>query len=52
MVDLRDKMTSISLYGVVTDINREADAAEVVFSVRIEDTTGGIWAKLHFVNFW
>ncbi|XP_058212651.1 uncharacterized protein LOC131324629 [Rhododendron vialii] len=52
VVDLRDKMTSISLYGVVTDINREADAAEVVFSLRIEDTTGAIWAKLHFVNFW
>lgn len=52
MVDLRDKMTSISLYGVVTDINQEADAAEVVFSLRIEDTTGAIWAKLHFVNFW
>lgn len=52
MVDLRDKMTSISLYGVVTNIIREADTAEAVFSLRIEDTTGAIWAKLHFMNFW
>ncbi|XP_057471952.1 uncharacterized protein LOC130760587 [Actinidia eriantha] len=52
VVDLRDKMTSISLYGVVKDIIREIDTAEAIFSLRIEDTTGAIWAKLHFVNFW
>ncbi|KAL6990071.1 hypothetical protein U1Q18_015820 [Sarracenia purpurea var. burkii] len=54
VVDLRDKMTSISLYGVVTDIIREIDASEseVIFSLRIEDATGAIWAKMHFVNLW
>ncbi|KAI3469287.1 hypothetical protein Pfo_025950 [Paulownia fortunei] len=48
VVDLRDKMTGISLYGNVTDIR----AAEGMFSLRIEDSTGAIWAKLHFVRSW
>uniref|UniRef100_A0A5B7C8V5 Nucleic acid-binding proteins superfamily n=1 Tax=Davidia involucrata TaxID=16924 RepID=A0A5B7C8V5_DAVIN len=52
VIDLRDKMTSISLYGVVTDIIRERNTTESIFSLRIEDTTGAIWAKLHFVGSW
>ncbi|GFQ01767.1 hypothetical protein PHJA_002320600 [Phtheirospermum japonicum] len=48
VVDLRDKMTGISLYGTVTGIT----AAEGMFSLRIEDTTGAIWVKLHFVKSW
>ncbi|KAL3626604.1 hypothetical protein CASFOL_030153 [Castilleja foliolosa] len=48
VVDLRDKMTGISLYGNVTGIT----AAEGMFSLRIEDTTGVIWVKLHFVKSW
>ncbi|KAF5941539.1 hypothetical protein HYC85_019181 [Camellia sinensis] len=52
VIDLRDKMTGISLYGVITDIIREVDTAEVIFSLRIEDTTGAIRAKLHFTNSW
>uniref|UniRef100_A0A6N2MYV5 PPIase cyclophilin-type domain-containing protein n=1 Tax=Salix viminalis TaxID=40686 RepID=A0A6N2MYV5_SALVM len=52
VTDLRDKMTSISLYGVVADIFRERKAAEVIFSLKIEDTTGAIWAKLHFARSW
>lgn len=48
VVDLRDKMTGISLYGIVTDIR----VSEGIFSLRIEDTTGAIWAKLHFVASW
>ena len=52
VTDLRDKMTSISLYGVVVDIFRERKAAEVIFSLKIEDTTGAIWAKLHFARSW
>ncbi|XP_021290535.1 uncharacterized protein LOC110421296 [Herrania umbratica] len=52
VVDLRDKMTGISLYGVVTDIFRETNTAEVIFSLKIEDVTGGIWAKLHFSQSW
>ncbi|THG18194.1 hypothetical protein TEA_017138 [Camellia sinensis var. sinensis] len=50
VIDLHDKMTGISLYGVVTDIIREVDTAEAIFSLRIEDTTGAIRAKLHFTN--
>ncbi|KAK9287661.1 hypothetical protein L1049_016098 [Liquidambar formosana] len=52
VIDLRDKMTSISLYGVVTDIFRERNTTEAIFSLRIEDTTGAIWAKLHFSRSW
>ncbi|KAK6161013.1 hypothetical protein DH2020_004394 [Rehmannia glutinosa] len=48
VVDLRDKMTGISLYGNVTGIR----AADGMFSLKIEDTTGAIWAKLHFVKSW
>ncbi|KAL6522893.1 hypothetical protein OROHE_016740 [Orobanche hederae] len=48
VVDLRDKMTGISLYGNVTGIR----AAGGMFSLNIEDTTGAIWVKLHFVISW
>ncbi|KAJ9181808.1 hypothetical protein P3X46_005862 [Hevea brasiliensis] len=52
VIDLRDKMTSISLYGIVTDIFRERNTTKVIFSLKIEDTTGAIWAKLHFARSW
>lgn len=52
VVDLRDKMTGICLYGVVTDIFREKNAQEVVYSLRFEDNTGAIWGKLHFDKSW
>ncbi|KAF5465102.1 hypothetical protein F2P56_015134 [Juglans regia] len=52
VIDLHDKMTGISLYGVVTDIIKEKHAAEALFSLRIEDTTGAIWVTLHFAKFW
>ncbi|OWM88058.1 hypothetical protein CDL15_Pgr016631 [Punica granatum] len=50
--DLRDKMTGISLYAVVTDIHRDGSYSDVVFSLRLEDTTGAIWARLYFAKFW
>ncbi|KAL2464250.1 Nucleic acid-binding proteins superfamily [Forsythia ovata] len=49
VVDLRDKMTSISLYGIVTDIKSLSEAS---ICLKIEDTTGAIWARLHFVSSW
>lgn len=52
VIDLRDKMTSISLYGVVTDIVCERNTLEAIFALRIEDATGSIWAKLHFATSW
>jgi hypothetical protein len=52
VTDLHDKMTSVSLYGVVTDIFRERNTPEVIFSLKIEDATGAIWAKLHFARSW
>ncbi|KAD5507830.1 hypothetical protein E3N88_15533 [Mikania micrantha] len=51
VADLRDKMSNISIYGVITDIKR-TNNQEFSLSLRIEDPTGGIWAKLNFVNFW
>lgn len=41
-------MMGISLYAIVTDIR----ASKGMFSLRIEDTTGAIWAKLHFLKSW
>lgn len=52
VTDLRDKMTGISLYGTVTDIKRGQNFSRTTFSMRIKETTGSIWAKLHFVNSW
>lgn len=52
MIDLQDKMTGISLYGIVVDIASERNTTEAVFSMRIEDNTGEILAKLHFVRSW
>ena len=52
MVDLQDKMTGISLYGIIIDIVNERNTTEAVFSMRIEDNTGQISAKLHFVRSW
>ncbi|KAK9063115.1 hypothetical protein SSX86_016985 [Deinandra increscens subsp. villosa] len=51
VADLREKMCNISIYGVITDMNR-TNNQESTFSLRIEDPTGGIWAKLHFVKSW
>ncbi|GJW02472.1 nucleic acid-binding, OB-fold protein, partial [Tanacetum coccineum] len=51
VADFRDKMTCISIYGVVTDI-KKTNNQESTFSLRIEDITGGIWAKLHFSKSW
>ncbi|KAF6170943.1 hypothetical protein GIB67_014760 [Kingdonia uniflora] len=52
VTDLRDKMTSISLYGIVVDIFRQKDILGTVFILKLEDTTGAIIAKLHFVKSW
>ncbi|XAR49693.1 hypothetical protein NMG60_11032964 [Bertholletia excelsa] len=52
VMDLHDKMTGITLYGVVIDIIRDVDSEETIFSLRIEDTTGAVWAKLHFTKSW
>lgn len=49
--DLRDKMTSISIYGTVTDI-KTTNNQESIFLLRIQDPTGEIWANLHFLKSW
>ncbi|KAK1293140.1 hypothetical protein QJS10_CPB17g01057 [Acorus calamus] len=52
VADLHNKMTGISLYGVVTKIYRERHTNDTVFSLTIEDTTGAIVVKLHFIRSW
>ncbi|ESQ48230.1 hypothetical protein EUTSA_v10020210mg [Eutrema salsugineum] len=52
ITEIRDKTTGISLYGVVTDIFHDPNATRVVFCLKIEDTTGAIWARLHFNSYW
>lgn len=52
VIDLQDKMTGISLYGIISEIVNERNATEAVFSMRIEDKTGEILAKLHFARSW
>uniref|UniRef100_A0A1J3JTQ1 Nucleic acid-binding proteins superfamily n=1 Tax=Noccaea caerulescens TaxID=107243 RepID=A0A1J3JTQ1_NOCCA len=52
ITDIRDKTTGISLYGVVTDILSDPNASGVVFSLKVEDATGAIWAKLQFTSNW
>lgn len=45
-------MTGVSVYGVVRYVHREANSLETIFRVKLEDTTGAIVAKLHFVRSW
>ncbi|WCJ23320.1 Nucleic acid-binding proteins superfamily [Euphorbia peplus] len=52
VADLHEKMTGISLYGIVTDIFCERSPTKVVFILNIEDSTGAIRAKLHFTRSW
>ena len=52
VVDLHDKMTGLSLYGVVTDIVHERNTARTTFSLKLKDITGTIWIKLYFVGLW
>ncbi|XP_072995773.1 uncharacterized protein [Typha latifolia] len=52
VIDLRDKMTGVSLYVTVTNIFRQEKMLDTVFCVAIEDLTGVAVAKLHFVESW
>ncbi|XP_009786208.1 uncharacterized protein [Nicotiana sylvestris] len=49
VIDLREKMTGVSLYGIVADIR---STQEPVFSVKIQDVTGAVWVRLHFDRSW
>ncbi|CAH9120489.1 unnamed protein product [Cuscuta epithymum] len=49
VTDMRDKMTGISLYGDVKGIRNMGDHT---FSLKIEDATGAVWARLHFIGSW
>lgn len=51
IINLCDKMTGLSLYGVVIDIFHKENTPGV-YSLKIEDTTGVITVKLHFADSW
>ncbi|EPS69125.1 hypothetical protein M569_05638, partial [Genlisea aurea] len=48
VADVRDKMCSISLYGVVEDMRASLGG----FSIKIGDISGSIWVALHLVGSW
>ncbi|KAL2921160.1 DNA replication licensing factor MCM3-like protein 3 [Bienertia sinuspersici] len=52
IINLHEKMTGISIYGVVTDIFQDQNAAKSVFNLRIQDLTGTICVKLYFSDSW
>ncbi|MCL7048283.1 hypothetical protein MKW94_005958 [Papaver nudicaule] len=52
VIDLHDKMTGVSLYGIVTNMFREIKTGETVFVLRMEDKTGAVTVKLQFVTSW
>ncbi|XP_057856074.2 uncharacterized protein LOC131065551 isoform X2 [Cryptomeria japonica] len=52
VVDLRDKMSKFSLYGVVTFLGRTIDSSNSIFLLKIEDSTGSIIIKLNFNKEW
>ncbi|KAH9624784.1 hypothetical protein KSS87_003727, partial [Heliosperma pusillum] len=52
ITELHDKMTGISIYAVVTDISRETDIEKSIFSLRMQDSSGTICAKLQFSGSW
>ncbi|KDO71933.1 hypothetical protein CISIN_1g008739mg [Citrus sinensis] len=51
IINLCDKMTGLSLYGVVIDIFHKENTPGV-YSLKIEDTTGVITVKIHFADSW
>ncbi|KNA11284.1 hypothetical protein SOVF_136570 isoform A [Spinacia oleracea] len=52
IIDLHEKMTGISIYGAAMDIFREANTAKPIFNLKIQDPTGAICVKLHFIESW
>jgi Cell division control protein 24, OB domain 3 len=53
VIDLRDKISGVSLYGMVTSISKQrSNASETIYNLGLEDETGSIIVKLHFVQFW
>ncbi|CAA6662180.1 unnamed protein product [Spirodela intermedia] len=52
VINLCGKMTGINLYGLVRDIHRDVESAEVIYSMTLEDVTGAVVVKLHFSTCW
>lgn len=52
VVDLQNKMTNFSLYGVVTFLGRAHGGSNNIFHMKIQDSTGCIAVKLCFNKSW
>ncbi|CAA7398566.1 unnamed protein product [Spirodela intermedia] len=52
VINLCGKMTGINLYGLVRDIHRDVESAEVIYSMTLEDVTGAVVVKLHLSTCW
>lgn len=53
VIDLRDKISGVSLYGMVTSICKQrSNASETIYNLGLEDESGSIFVKLHFLEFW
>ncbi|KAH9319006.1 hypothetical protein KI387_020775, partial [Taxus chinensis] len=52
VVDIQNKMSSFSLYGVVTFLGRARGNSDNIFLMKIEDSTGSIIVKLNFNKHW
>ncbi|XP_078148697.1 nucleic acid-binding proteins superfamily [Carex rostrata] len=53
VIDLRDKMSGVSLYGMVASICKQrTNVSKTIYHLGIEDESGSIIVKLHFVECW
>ncbi|KAJ4795392.1 Nucleic acid-binding proteins superfamily [Rhynchospora pubera] len=53
VIDLGDKMSGVSLYGMVTSLSMQrTKASETIYHLDVEDESGCIAIKLHFVGSW
>lgn len=52
VVDLQNKMTNVSLYGVVTFLGRAHGESNNIFHMKIQDSTGCMVVKLCFNKSW
>lgn len=53
VIDLRDKMSGVSLYGMVVSICKQrTNASKTIYHLGVEDDSGSIIVKLHFVESW
>jgi Cell division control protein 24, OB domain 3 len=49
VIDIRDRISGVSLYGTVTSITKQrSNASETIYNLDLEDESESIVVKLHF----